>query len=218
MIAARPAAARLAGLLLSLALAGAGAAAQTELVPVDEAAQRPEFFSFRARLASAVARRDAAAVLDAVDEQVKTGFGGDDGRAAFERQWEPRRADSRLWEVLGAVLALGGSFTAEDRFSAPYVYSRWPEDLDAFTHVAVTGSEVRLRGAPRAGAPVVGGASFALLDLTGPATGDGWFPVRTADGRAAYVSAAYARSPLDYRAIFERRDGAWRLVAFVSGD
>lgn len=192
--------------------------AQAVLTPVDEAAMQPDFFSFRAQLAAAVARRDAADVLAAVDGRVRTGFGGDDGRAAFERQWEPGRPDSRLWEALGAVLALGGSFTGAQQFSAPYVYSRWPEDLDAFGHVALIASDVRLRAAPRADAAVIGRASFGVLELAGPATPDGWFPVRTPDGRAGYVARALARSPLDYRAIFERRDGRWQLVAFVSGD
>lgn len=192
--------------------------AEAVLTPVDEAAMQPDFFSFRAQLAAAVARRDAAAVLAAMDEHVRTGFGGDDGRAAFERQWLPDRPDSPLWEALGAVLALGGSFTGAQQFSAPYVYSRWPGDLDAFGHVALIASDVRLRTAPRADAAVIGRASFAMLELAGPATADGWFPVRTPDGRAGYVARTLARSPLDYRAIFERRNGRWRLVAFVSGD
>ena len=201
-----------------LAVLAGSVDAQAVLTPVDEAAMQPDFFSFRAQLATAVARRDAAAVLAAVDEQVRTGFGGDDGRAAFERQWLPDRPDSRLWEALGAVLALGGSFTGAQQFSAPYVYSRWPEDLDAFEHVAVIASDVRLRAAPRADATVIGRASFLVLELVGPARADGWFPVRTPDGRSGYVAHPLARSPLDYRAIFERRDGRWQLVAFVSGD
>ena len=215
MSVARPACRCVAWLLAVLA---GSVDAQVVLTPVDEAAMQPDFFSFRAQLATAVARRDAAAVLAAVDERVRTGFGGDDGRAAFERQWLPDRPDSRLWEALGAVLALGGSFTGTQQFSAPYVYSRWPEDLDAFEHVAVIASDVRLRAAPRADATVIGRASFLVLELAGPAGADGWFPVRTPDGRAGYVAHALARSPLDYRAIFERRDGRWQLVAFVSGD
>lgn len=203
---------------LVLALLADGAAAEQLLLPVDEAAEQPQFFSFRARLATAVARRDSAAVLDAVDEHVKTGFGGDDGRTAFERQWQPQRADSPLWEALGAVLALGGSFTAPSQFAAPYVYSRWPEDLDAFAHLAVTGSDVRLRAAPRADAAVVGSASFEVLEVAGPATAGGWLPVRLPGGSAAYVAGTYVRSPLDYRAVFEQRAGRWRLVAFVAGD
>ena len=201
-----------------LALLAGGLDAQAVLPPVDEAAAQPDFFSFRAQLATAVARRDAAAVFEAVDDHVKTGFGGDDGRAAFERQWQPERPDSRLWETLGAVLALGGSFSGEHQFSAPYVYSRWPEHLDAFGHVAVIGSDVRLRAAPRADAPVIGRTSFGVLTLAGPATDAGWFEVRLPDGRSGHVARALARSPLDYRAIFERRDGRWRLVSLVAGD
>jgi hypothetical protein len=67
------------------------------LMPVDEAAALPDFFSFRARLLQVIARRDAAALLEIVDPAIKNGFGGDDGKAAFEREWRPSSADSGGW-------------------------------------------------------------------------------------------------------------------------
>ena len=48
--------------------------------------------------------------------------------------------------------------------------------------------------------------------------GDGWGRVRLADGRTGYIESGSVISPIDYRAIFARRDGQWRMVAFIAGD
>jgi hypothetical protein len=37
-------------------------------------------------------------------------------------------------------------------------------------------------------------------------------------GRRGFVHAAYARSPVDYRAYFTRVDGRWQLTLFLAGD
>src|SRR5262245_56349265 len=133
--------------------------------PVDEAARRPDFFAFRAQLQSAVARHDAAAVLDAVAPDVKNSFGGNDGVEEFKQMWRLDQQDSELWQELGAVLALGGTFQGTQEFVAPYTFSRWPNGLDAFDHVAVIGANVRIRSAPRADAATIGQASFSIFRL-----------------------------------------------------
>ena len=46
----------------------------------------------------------------------------------------------------------------------------------------------------------------------------GWISVQTLKGRSGWVQAAAIRSPIDYRAIFEKRGGKWQMTAFVSGD
>ena len=74
-------------LLLSLSqqLHGAG---QTRLVPVDQAASVPDFFSFRARLQGAVARHDMDAVVSVLSADIALSFGGDAGHDAFIRMWK----------------------------------------------------------------------------------------------------------------------------------
>jgi hypothetical protein len=42
--------------------------------------------------------------------------------------------------------------------------------------------------------------------------------VRLADGRTGFVRHDQVRSVLDYRAVFERREGHWLMTAFVAGD
>ena len=114
------------------------------LAPVDEANQRADFFGFREKLQQRIATRDVAALLGIVHPDIKTTFGDDNGIDAFKRLWRLDQRDSELWRELGAVLALGGTFEGSDAFVAPYVFSRWPDNFDAFDHVAVVGSKVRV--------------------------------------------------------------------------
>jgi hypothetical protein len=188
-----------------------------QLLPVDEAASRPDFFSFRAGLQRAIARRDAAALLAAVDSSIKNSFGGDDGIAEFRKSWRVDAPDSAVWQELGTVLGLGGAFFDKDTFTAPYTFARFPNDLDAFDHVVITGADVRVRSAARADAPPLTSVSFAILPVAPGNDTEEWTAVKV-DGRTGFVASRFARSPIDYRAIFSHASGQWRLVTFVAGD
>lgn len=195
------------------------ASAQLVLPPVDEAASRPSFFTFRAHLQAAIARHDVAAVLAVLDENIRNSFGPGGGIGQFVQKWKPAERGSALWQELGAVLALGGTFEGEARFIAPYVYSRWPAHVDAFENVAITGAHVRIRAAPGYDAAVVGSLSFAIVPLLqNESRREGWTAIRSPYGGRAYVSSEYVRSSVGYRAIFQRTGDRWALTAFVAGD
>jgi len=221
--------ASLATLTVATFLASASLVAQTAaypgLRPIDEADQRPDFFTFRAHLQTAVARRDRPAVLAVVHQNVRNTFGDDDGIAAFRRIWKTEAVDSPLWGSLGAVLALGGTFDQSGNFVAPYVFSQWPARLDAFEHVAVIGSRVRVRAAPRTDADVLTLLSHVILrrpqnghDAVPPGAAERWTAVMLGGGRTGFIASEYVRSPIDYRAIFTEVDGHWRLMMFIAGD
>ncbi|MGH7724946.1 MAG: SH3 domain-containing protein [Candidatus Eiseniibacteriota bacterium] len=197
--------------------AGSGVA---RLLPVDEGVRNPEFFQFRARLQSAIAARDTSALLSMIDPHIKNSFGGDDGIENFRKMWKITDTASGLWPELGLVLAMGGRFSSETTFAAPYVYSAWPDDVDAFEHVAIVGSDVRVRAAPKLDAERLSALSFAIVRMARDGN-DGsadFTAIRLADGRTGYVSSTYVRSPIDHRAIFNRGSSGWRMTAFVAGD
>lgn len=189
------------------------------LRPVDAGAARPDFFTFRARLQAAVAKHDRPALMAVVSEGIRNTFGDDNGRDAFERRWRLADADSPLWGELGLVLALGGSFDDADNFIAPYVFSRWPSRFDAFEHAAILGDRVRVRAAPEASAATIGVLSFSVVPVL-PAKEErpSWLAIRLPAAQTGYVSAMYARRPLDYRAIFSRTSTGWQMTAFIAGD
>ena len=215
-------------MILSYALAAILAAAAsinalpppTPFLPVDEAARHPDFFSFRAQLQAAIARRDVEAVVATVNQDIKNGFGGDDGADAFKRIWKLTAADSSLWLELGSVLALGGTFSDDHSFTAPYVFSSWPDRFDAFEHIAVVASDVRIRDAPRADAASITSISFAILPVARSAGADieGWTAVQLDGGKTGYVTSRLVRSPIDYRARFNKIGGRWQMTFFAAGD
>ena len=206
-------------LVMLTALATPQAHAQREFRPLDEAVMQPDFFSFRAQLLSTLARRDTPALLEAVHRNIKNSFGGNDGINEFKKTWALHKRDSRFWEVLATVLALGGSFTGDAAFHAPYVFSRWPADVDAFGNVAVVGSEVRVRASASRSAESIATLSFAIVERAEPsATGSAWVAVRLPGGRVGFIDRRFVRGPVDYRAIFTKADGKWMLSALIAGD
>lgn len=204
------------------------------LYPVDEAPRDTAFFLFRADLLDAIAKQDVFALLDRVDGDIKVSFGGEEGVAAFVEAWEldSKTKTSGVWAVLEKVLRLGGTFANNGRaFYAPYVYSTWPETeaYDAFTHVAITGSGVRVRESPATGSRILETISYEIAEMLDGAeepvytTLGGetypWVKVRTAKGSEGYVYGKYVYSPIDFRAGFEKDEkGRWKMVFLVAGD
>ena len=185
------------------------------VLPVDEAAAQPDFFSFRARLQTAIARRDEAAVLAAADPGIRTSFGSDHGLNPFRAQLSDSK--STIWADLAAALALGGAFRSMDSFEAPYVFAKWP-DVDSFECSAVIGDLVRVRASAEPDSAVVTRVSFDVVQVVPQQGSAGAVRVRLWNGRTGFIAAAYLRSPVAHRAIFQRVRGQWRLAAFVAGD
>lgn len=212
-------------LLMMLSVMVMNVSAQVQkLYPVDEAAKDPSFFTFRARLIQAVQRRDAAYLLSIVSRKIEIGFGGDSGVEAFKSSWKPEREQSELWTELANVLSLGGAFDKEGIFEAPYISVKWPEDKDGFALGAIIGEKVRVRAAPQISSSIMRELSFDIVDVpdwqTNKARGEkrDWIKVKLADGQSGYVAEDFIRSPIDYRAGFQKQDGRWVMIFFLAGD
>ena len=196
------------------------AAQELRVLPVDEAAQDPGFFAFRARLQRTIAERDTAALLAVVHPEIKLSFGDDYGIERFRETWlaEP---EPSIWAELGTVLALGGRFYDDSTFAAPYTYTDSPDEADPFEALIALGDSVPLYAAPDDHADIVGILSFDVVRHAWDAPGlvpEGWVAVRLRDGTVAYATLATVRSPIYYRAIFDRREGRWRMNIFIAGD
>ncbi len=195
---------------------------ETTLCPIDEGDRDASFASYRRQLRAAVKRRDANALLELVDPAIRTSFGAGGGRDAFRKLLSDQESGARVWQEISDAIALGGTFRGvgpERMFWAPYVYSAWPEKLDAFTHMAVVRNDAPLRRSPAANAPVMRMLDWAIVELIAAGSKDpAWRHVRTADGASGWIRAADLRSPIAYRAGFRQAKGAWKMSAFVSGD
>ncbi|MBI3912114.1 MAG: SH3 domain-containing protein [Armatimonadetes bacterium] len=187
---------------------------------MDEGPQDRSFNLFRARLRRAAKRHDTRFVLRSLHPRVVSSFGGDVGVKDFQRFWNIDRPDSRLWRTLATILSLGGSFRTYDghrQFCAPYVYSRWPDEWDAFQYAAILGRNINVRTRPSLASPVVTRLSYDLVRIPRGIRGV-WVPVITPSGRRGYVYSRFIRSPIDYRACFEKLRGKWLMTALVAGD
>ena len=204
-------------------------AQERRLLPVDEAGKEASFKAFRDKLINAIKNRDAKYVLSVVDPKIQNGFGGNDGIANFRKQWKITSPNSELWDELLFVLMHGGSFSQEGRskiFLAPYIFSKFPEDLDIFDYSAITGENVRLRTKPDSSAPVVADLSYNIVKVDyqnsieeKPNTGKyKWLKVETFSGKKGFVSGKFVRSSVDYRAGFEKKGGQWKMIFFLAGD
>jgi hypothetical protein len=192
------------------------------LCPVDEGAKDPEFAAYRTALLQAVAAKNPEALRGMVDPGVRTSFGADGGFEALLEQWEARSGSPALWDELEGILRGGGAFRGEGEsraFWAPYVYASWPEEVDAFEHVAATGSSVVIRERPDPEGAEVARVDYEILELVRrEEESDQWVRVRTQAGVEGWVASGDVRSPIGYRAGFERNGGTWRMTALVAGD
>jgi hypothetical protein len=206
------------------------AAQERRLLPVDVAGKDASFRQFRDKLISAARRRDHKFVLSVVDRNIRNGFGGADGIENFKKQWKPASAKSHLWDELLFVLTHGGAFeraSGGKTFWAPYVYSNFPDKLDAFEYSAVTEKSVKLLSAPRASSRIVADLSYTVVKVDyqnsvkdkSNAENYAWLKVETLGGKSGYLPGRFVRSPIGYRAAFEKnRGGLWKMVAFLAGD
>lgn len=195
-----------------------------KLLPVDQADE--SFRAFRDSLLAALARRDTTALYGVLSPDVRTSFGAEGGIDDFRGAWSTDDPGTRVWEELARVLGMGGVFSADSTFMAPYVYAAWPDSIDAFEFVAVTSPEAAVRSAPGSRADTIGTASYSILRLadwrgmpeTAAEPDTSWAGVVLPDGRTGWLSAHDVHSPIGWRAIFGRRDGRWWIDAFVAGD
>jgi hypothetical protein len=188
------------------------------LLPVDEAAKQPDFFTFRAQLQTAIAKHDKAALLAVVSKNVQNGFGDDNGIANFKKNWAIDKPNSKLWETLGTVLALGGGFQQDGSFNAPYVSSHWP-DVDGFENVAIVGNKVNVRATPKPDGKILQTLSYEVVPVDSANNGnEQWVAVKLPAGKKGYVARSFARSAVDYRAFFAKVDGRWQMTSLLAGD
>ncbi|MFT3742757.1 MAG: SH3 domain-containing protein [Pyrinomonadaceae bacterium] len=195
--------------------------------PVDEAAKDASFVGFRTKLIAAVERRDASFILSIIDPKIKLGFGGVDGIANFKRDWKITSKNSKFWKEFLAVIKNGGAFEkgSTTTFMAPYTFSSWPEDLDAFEYQVIFGNNVNLRKLPEMNAEVVGKLSYNIVQIepeTVPKSGKSeypeWWEIKTLGGQRGYVKREFVRSSVDYRAGFTKKRGVWKMDFFLAGD
>lgn len=213
------------------ALAAVGIAAQERyLMPVDEAAKDASFLAFRSKLIAAAERKDLKYVMAICDPKIELSYGGHSGMKGFKELWTGKN-EPEFWKEFLAVMKNGGKYSpAKGRepatFTAPYTFSTFPEDLDMFENAVIFGTNVNLRESPDMNSKVVARLSYNLvkLDYENSVKDNDerrtvlWSKIETLGGLKGFVKPEYARSPIDYRAGFEKKRGRWVMTFFIAGD
>lgn len=193
-----------------------------KLLPVDEASKDSSFFIFRAKLFSIIQKRDVAALVEVLDPNVTSSFGGADTIQEFKEMWNVSKPNSKLWSSLSKTLSLGGSFDDENNFMAPYTYSKFPEEFDSFEHGVIIGENVWVRQDLSTSSATITHLSYDIVKVSDwqpkVSNKQNWISVTLSNGKKGYIAEEYIVSPGDYRAIFGKKNGQWRMMAFVAGD
>ncbi|MEZ5345019.1 MAG: SH3 domain-containing protein [Pyrinomonadaceae bacterium] len=216
--------------LLILTISLACAAQERFVLPVDEGKSDASLNTFRAKLIEATRSKNADFVLNIVDKDIKNSFGGDDGKENFKKIWALEKKDSAFWEEFLTVLTNGGAFYKDEgspkTFCAPYSFMVFPDDLDAFEYSLVFGENINLRSQPNLFAPIVTQLSYNVIKVDYQSSADDgknensfvWMKVTTLGGKTGFIAARYVRSPIGYRACFQKMAGSWKMTAFIAGD
>jgi hypothetical protein len=208
------------------------AAEERKALPVDEAGQLEGLEAYRADLLDAIARRDVDAVVAGAADDIVLSFGGDAGRESLRQlltQTEDDFADEYkhmadeeregYWDALEDVLRLGGRVEGEDTFQAPYTWTvELGDNDDPYETYFVIGDAVSLRDRPNRHGTITATLSHDIVKAVDGGAGTRFRKVQLADGTEGYVHEDDLRSAVDYRAIFERRDGTWQMTMFLAGD
>ena len=207
-----------------------GGANDIKLYPIDEASQNADFESFRNELLEAVKQKDLEFLKEHIDENIKYSFGANDKITGFLKEWNlnTNPNESRLWDELNKVLLLGGTFNDNEKtlFTAPYVFTKFPEDIDAFQYLAIIDENVKIYTDSDINSKIEGELNYSIvkllerddkpIEINGETTS--WIKVETLSGNSGFILDKYARSPIDYRASFKNINGTWKLMFFVAGD
>jgi hypothetical protein len=206
--------------LLSLLMISAPpAVAARALPPVDECTTDASFVAFREELRQAVAQRDRDRLLALVADDIQISFGDSGGRADFIRMWAlDQPATSTLWHELEEVLRLGCGSGGDGTYWAPSLGSQLPDEMDPFETVVAVRPGAVLRASPDPASVVVAPLQWDVLTTRSEEAPDDWIAVTMRDGRRGFVQRSDVRSPIDFRAGFQRRGGSWRMITFVAGD
>ncbi len=198
---------------------------QSVFAPRDECSELDGGAPFLAALGAAVEMRDTDLLIALAANDVKLGFGGEDGAANLRTSLDAE--DSVLWDALARMMELGCAANETGGMTIPYYFAQ-TSNLDPFEAMIVTGTEVPLHSAPEGDAANIANLSWrevAVIPAEGTqaAPDTGWTHVRVpAQGETpemtGYIRSDNLRSMIDYRLLASSRNGRWRITALLAGD
>ena len=172
--------------------------------------------AFRARLADAVRKRDAAALSTLAAADIKLDFGGGAGVAELQQRLADPKQD--LWAELEAILPLGCAANEQGGVTIPWIADQDLGSRDPFSSMLVLGEGVPVLTAPAADAQRISEISWDLVEIEALEPGAAFQQIVLPNDRTGFIASDKLRSPVDYRLTASSRNGKWSMTSLVSGD
>ena len=191
------------------------------LRPEDESTRDKSLNALLTSMRSIVRHRDSKALYALMAPDFKVEFDVGKGPDVFRRQWDSETSTTAVWAVLDRLLSLGGTFYSNSLFALPYVYTRFPYDLDRLSHVVATG-DVPAYAESNLASARVGMLKHVIVPLVTPLKPPAmlcqqpFVAVQHPEFGLCYVAGTDVYSPLGHRAFFEKRQGQWRWLSLAA--
>ena len=217
--------------LLASLFAMMGCASQTHsqeprLIAVDEGAKDLSWTSFRAKLLTALEKRDRKFVLGVIDPKVRNGADAPAGIEEFRKQWEFDQDDGVFWRQLPATLSVGSAWLDRGKkqpreLCAPYVLAKWPRETDPGVYGAIATNEAWVKAGPAWESATVTKLSYQIVRVLDwevpdidPKFQQKWVRIRLLKEGTGYVPEEHIRSPIEHAACFVKAGASWRMTVF----
>lgn len=200
--------------------------------PRNDCGDLPGAKPFLSMLNAAIEMRDTDVLVALSANDVKLGFGGEDGAAYLRRALDAE--GSALWSALEKVSGLGCAVNTQGGIIMPWYFA---QDIsgDPFETMIVTGSDVAVHAEPRDNSPRIASVTWDAVDVVmdgqpvvnastqgSAAPAASWTHIRmrsdAAEPAEGYILSSNLRSVVDYRLIASSRNGRWRITAMLAGD
>jgi hypothetical protein len=215
----------LCALMLAAAAPAPLLAQESRIEPVDEASRDLSWAIFRAKLLTAIEKRDRKFVLGVLDPRVRNGSDAPLGIAEFRRQWEIDSDDGVFWRELPSALSVGSAWferpNKQRELCAPYVLAKWPRDVDPSVYGVISTKEAWVKAEPSWESGTIAKLSYHIVrvidwevaDLD-PKFGQKWVRIRLLKEGTGFVPEEHVRSPIEHTACFVRTGNGWHLTVF----
>lgn len=221
----RFAARALCALMLAAAAPATLNAQESRIEPEDEASRDLSWALFRAKLLTAIEKRDRKFVLSVLDPYVRNGSDAPRGISEFRRQWEIDLDNGVFWRILPSALSVGSAwFVRPDKrreLCAPYVLAKWPREVDPSVYGVLTTKEALVKAEPSWESGTIAKLSYHIVRVTDWEVADldpkfvqKWVRIRLLKEGTGFVPEEHIRSPIEHTACFVRHGTSWRLTVF----
>jgi hypothetical protein len=169
-----------------------------------------------------VAERDYRSLEALMSHNFRVEFDVGQGPRVFRNHWLTESDKSSVWKILQRLLSLEGTFYSPTLYVLPYVYARFPSDLNPLEYVVAVNKEVPLFAKPESGAEPIGLLQHSIVPLVKPLEppviipAEGFIEVNHPALGRCFVASSDVYSPAGHRAFFEKRKGGWRWISLAA--